>query len=150
MMNHILEMSWIKQKTCWTLIHQRCNRPHEITANSSALCLIVKCSFTARTAHSCGSDPRASHLRTAAREVARQAPPLGWRLPCRSVVPLGQAAPRLKPGLLSWSFAWVCFFFSLLCACGSMHLINQPVIIPEVSSIQHPPCCGKKKKKTQK
>lgn len=131
MMNHILEMSWIKQKTCRTLIHQSCNRPHEIS-NTSALCLIVKGSFVARTTHSCGSDGSvtiangclggggcAYHLRLAwhTSDFA-----LGYYVGV--LLPLGQAAQRLKLGLLPWLFAWECFSF--LCICGSGYLINQP------------------------
>lgn len=130
MMNHILEMNWIKQKTCWMLIHQRCNRPHEIITNLSALCLIVKGSFMARTAHSCGSD---SSVTLANRclgggECASRLP-LARRASDSTVgyyvgvlLPLGQATRRLKLGLLRWLFAWECFS---LCICGSGYLINQ-------------------------
>lgn len=101
-----LERSWIKQKTCWTLIHQRCNRPHEILTNLSALCLIVKGSFVARTAHSCGSDWSvtvahrclggsgcASRL-----PLARRASDYAAGYYVGVLLPLGQAARSLKLG----------------------------------------------------
>lgn len=111
-MNHILEISWIKQKTCWTLIHQRCNRPARI--HHEPVCVAFNCEGQLRGTHpltAAGVAP-ASHLRSAAWEAVDGlplTPPSVTVLEC--CCPPGQAARRLKIGLPALIGCLGMFFF---------------------------------------